>query len=824
MDAEREEPQRVAAGEPAEAAAIGSEDRFRNIIENMQEFVVVTDGSGVVTVVNPSTVRLLGYADQDEILGKDIADTVCDSPEECSRVRNKLALSGTLSRELVLFKRRDGSRVVVEGNFRLVSDQGGNPIRLECVGRDITDRQGVEDELRRAKEEAEAATKAKSEFLANMSHELRTPLNAIVGLAHLLEQTELGERQRELLGKLQASATGLIALIGDLLDFSKIEAGKLEIETAEFEVEEVLGHVASTLASRARDKGVGISVRIEPGVPRRVVGDALRLGQVLLNLVGNAVKLTDGGQVTVGVELADRAGSTAHLRFMVRDTGAGIWEAQQGRLFEPFVPVDGANSRRQSGTGLGLAITKQLVALMGGSLALENEPGRGSTFSFAVKVGLPPNATLGKGPPVGTKLRVLVVDDSLTGREVLRAYLGSMAHDVHAVASGTEALEELQAAAAPYDLVLLDWYMEDTDGPEVARRIKSNASLKRVPRIVMVTGNDEDGALEEARALGVDGFVSKPIDETTLRTRIESIFGATPGELELPANDDPREKAPTCCRGRLAGRRILVVEDNDINREVARGMLEGAGIEVVLAEDGRQALEILARDDRVDAILMDLRMPVMDGLVATRAIRSRAGTATLPIIALTAEALATQRDRCFEAGMDEFLTKPIAPDRLFEVLERMLAHRPSRPAARVAAGPSAPPPKPAAAGLTDALPGLDTRAALRRLMGNRDLYAKLLRAFAGEHQEDVARIREALERGDTATARAMAHKLKGVAGNLSATQVFAVASRVEALLRESPLAPVGSQLDELAASIRTVTESIATLPVPVPKAASAVPQ
>ena len=924
----------------AERARRASEDRFRNIIENMQDFVIVADGDGTVTLVNPVTVTMLGYASEVELLGKNFADTVCVSPAECQRVRNKLVRTGTLSRETVTFKRSDGSRLVVEGSFRLMVGPDGEPRSLECVGRDmterkraedalraseelfrcvfekaaigkcligldgrfikvnaalcsllgypedellettfaaithpddvdksqathrsmmdagndvrsfekryitkdghvvwvvasvlllrnaegepsyfitnlqdITERKRAEDELRRAKEEAEAATRAKSEFLANMSHEIRTPMNAIVGLTHLLHNTELTPRQRNFLDKVESSAHGMVALISDILDFSKIEAGKLELEAVEFRMDEVLENVTSALAASAAGKGLELHFHLAADVPRVLIGDPLRLGQILLNLAGNAVKFSDTGEVVVSVGLAACSGASAQLHCSVRDTGPGIAPAQQQHLFQPFVQADGSVTRRFGGTGLGLTISKQLVAMMGGKLAVFSNLGEGSTFSFTVGLGLPAGACDNprRAPPDSvTELRVLVVDDTLTGREVLRGYLTGMSFDVTTVSSGEAALAELQAARRAYDLVLLDWYMPGLDGPETARRIKLGAGLGRVPRIIMVTGIDSEDAVAQGQVLGIDGFLCKPVSESVLLDAIMDVMGLCPrGGAEL-AQGGKRKPSPE-----LSGRRILVVEDNAINQEVAQGVLEECGLEVVIAGDGRQALEILSRDTAFDVVLMDVQMPVMDGYSASRAIRAQATMAHLPIVALTAHAISAERQRCLEAGMNEFVTKPIAPNHLREVLQRILKAAPVRP--RLAASdpkPTTPTPPALAVGscLPDVLPGIDTKSGLRRMMGNRELYARLLRAFAGEHGADPAHIRAALAAGDVAAALATVHKLKGVAGNLSATQVFGIAGRVEAILRGPARPAVDEQLQELAASMKVVSDSVATLP------------
>jgi len=410
----------------------------------------------------------------------------------------------------------------------------------------------------------------------------------------------------------------------------------------------------------------------------------------------------------------------------------------------------------------------------------------------------------------GSRLRVLVVDDSRTGREVLRACLAAMSFDVHTVGSGEEALTELRNARDPYQIVLLDWCMPGMDGPEVVRRIKRDLDLERVPRILLVTAL-ESAKVDGTESLGVDGVLRKPVSESALLDAIMIAMRRDPGAAAEAAR--PETRVPGRGVAALAGKRILVVEDNAINQEVAQGVLEDFGVRVVLAGDGQQALDILARDAAFDAILMDVHMPVMDGYSATRAIRAQPSTATIPIVALTADAIASERARGLAGGMDEHVTKPIVPDHLREILERVLDSGPAR-----VAGPD-PTPRQVLSdlatarepGLPDQVPGLDLGAGLRRLMGNGALYARLLRAFASEHAGDAEQIRAAVGRGDLAGAHAVAHKLKGVAGNLSAKEVSASAARVDAMLREGSHAALEAQLHELHGALQTVSASISSL-------------
>ena len=532
---------------------------------------------------------------------------------------------------------------------------------------------------------------------------------------------------------------------------------------------------------------------------------------MLLNLVGNAVKFTDKGDVVVSVETVSRSGPTAQLRFSVRDTGLGITKEECDRLFRPFVQADNSTTRRFGGSGLGLAISKQLVELMGGTISLQSTPGIGSTFTFTVTVGLPEQTgQLVRMVPMDLRgMRVLVVDDNPIARIILRASLEAMSFVVATVSSGPEAIEKLAAARPPFELVLLDWRMPGMDGLETARRIKAHPALSRVPRMVLLTAYDCEEVVSRAVGLDLDGFLPKPVNHSVLFDAIVNAFGrdaASAPRAQTAASPDGHPCAA------LAGARVLLVEDNKVNQMVGQALLEGLGLTVEIAENGQQAVTMIEADrDHFDAVVMDLQMPVMDGYAATRALRELPGTAGLPIVAVTANALPSERERCLQAGMNDYLPKPIDPDLLRVVLERWV--QPRRAPAPLLVEPGAIAENPVAISLPEILPGVDTGVALRRLMGNRDLLVRLLCEFASEHANDPEHIRASLACGDLGAARATVHRLKGVAGNLAAQQVFASAAVLESVLREGAPAPFDAQLDDLANAMKLVTQSVASLAV-----------
>ena len=781
---------------------------LRNLIDNIPDRIYAKGADGRFIIGNEALARRMGLT-TDELAGKSDFDFL--PSELAERFRNDeraIIESGIpmINREEPLTK--EGDRVTRWNLATKVPllDKDGNRIGIVGVGREITDRKRAEGELREAKEIAEAATRSKSEFLANMSHEIRTPMNAIVGLSYLALKTGLSPKQRDYLNKIQSSAHALLVLLNDILDLSKIEAGKLEIEKTPFHLDQVLNNVSNVVTLKVQDKGLEMFFRTAPTVPVELIGDPLRLGQILINLVGNAVKFTDKGEIVVSTDLVSREHDHVRLRFSVQDTGIGMTPEQRAKLFRPFTQADGSTTRKYGGTGLGLVISKELAERMGGEIGVESTPALGSTFSFTVELDVQPDAPAQRRRlPIDLRGKtVLVVDDNQTARDILRTTLTAMTFDVTTVDSGRAALELLENDS--YDLVILDWRMPGLDGIETARRIKSRLGARSLPKILMVTAYGREEVVKQAEELALDGLLIKPISESILFDTIMETFGRdrprVPDEASAlpPATDAPAQ---------LAGARVLVVEDNAINQQVAREILEGFGLAVEIAGNGKIATDMLASEpERFDAVLMDLQMPEMDGYEATSIIRTRQKNQATPIIAMTAHALQNERQHALDAGMNDYVSKPVDPDRLLATLARWITLGPGQlrivPPVSIGSADRS-------GEMPDSLPGIDVRGALARTMGNRTLLRKLLRDFGEHHAGVVGEIREALGCDDETLARRLAHTIQGVSGNLSMTDVFACARNAETLIQHSDQARIPAALDKLDQAVLTVMTSVARL-------------
>jgi two-component system, sensor histidine kinase and response regulator len=685
----------------------------------------------------------------------------------------------------------DGRVVWIHSLGHVVKDANGKPTDIYGVSQDITEFKRLETELRLAMQKAEDATKAKSAFLANMSHEIRTPMNAIIGLSHLALKTPLNPKQRDYVSKVHNAGTSLLSIINDILDFSKIEADKLDIETTDFELDEVISTVTTLTAQKAHDKGLEFLIQVAPAIPEQLLGDPLRLGQILTNFVNNAIKFTERGEIGLNIELLERTGDKVQLKFSVRDTGIGMTREQAAKLFQPFSQADMSTTRKHGGTGLGLSISRKLAELMGGRVWLESEPGSGSTFNFTVWLGVGSATGTGKVVPERlAQLRVLVVDDNPVAREILQEPLSTLTARVDTVATGKEAIATVQQndATVPYDIVFMDWRMPGMDGLQASRHIKGDETLKHPPAIVLVTAFGREEVREEAERLQLEGFLVKPVTKSMIVDTLVNVFAHEGAAATVTANGEQAM--------RLRGARILLTEDNDINQQIAIELLEGTGATVTVANNGREALDLLSNGPQpppFDVVLMDLQMPEMDGYQATAKLRSDARFAALPIIAMTAHATIEEKQRCLAAGMNDHISKPIDPSALFETVARYYRSAPGTSASVPAIAQTSDPVVKAAGTPMESradnmeiptVEGLNSAEGLLRVAGNQKLYLKLLRQFSVQESDAPVQITELLKAGDRPAAERTAHTVKGVAANLGVKTVQLAAGELEKAIHD----------------------------------------
>jgi PAS domain S-box-containing protein len=800
--------------------------RTSKVFMDAADPIIIEDLDGVVIDLNFEAERSYGFSRAD-LIGKPIKTLV---PKANHTQADQLLERCKAGNEI---RNVDGVRLDKKENeipvlltLSQLKDEDGKTIAIATIAKDITDQKRAEKELElerenleikvedRTKElelaqnEAEQANQSKSDFLANMSHEIRTPMNAIIGMSDLAMKTELTSKQQNYISKIQISSQALLSLINDILDFSKIEAGKLDVENINFHLDEVLDHLSTLVTLKAQEKGLEVLFHIGRTVPRGLVGDPLRLGQILTNLTNNAVKFTADGEIIVRIQCLKEEQDQVRLEFSVKDTGIGLTEEQIGKLFQSFSQADSSTTRKYGGTGLGLTISKKLVEMMGGDIWIESEPGKGSSFIFT--------ANFKKGEVKEENIlvisedlkgkRVLIVDDNETALEILNHALLSFAFDVSSASSGSEAITMVESAdlESPYDLIIMDWQMPEMNGIRASEIIKKHSKLKHIPKIIMLTAYGREEVSREAEKVGLDAFLIKPMNTSVLFEAIVEVFGGIPEKRKPKQSLQAKGSQLNKALEKIRGARVLLAEDNEINQEIGVELLGEIGLNVTLANNGREAVE-LANQSNYDCILMDMQMPELDGYEATQALRKDKKFKDLPIIAMTANAMQGDREKCLDAGMNDYVGKPINPKDLYMVLAKWIPEQESS-----GGEPNVPP-------VTEIkqngnefsnIAGINVEEGLGRVNGNKELFTKMLTKFYQDNLNIKSEIQKAVDDGEIKLAERMVHTVKGVSATIGAKKVAEASEPIEADLRKGKKRISKKLFEEFSETLDEVLESL----------------
>ncbi|MBF0448442.1 MAG: transporter substrate-binding domain-containing protein [Magnetococcales bacterium] len=749
-------------------------------VEHSPSAVLITDTQAIIEYVNPAFTKITGYKLSD-VLGKN--PSLLQSGQTPQHIYQALWTTLRKGKEWsgeLLNRKKDGSFFWESVTIAPIINQERVTTHYIAAKEDITQRKLVEKALAQAKEHAEAATRAKSDFLANMSHEIRTPMNAIIGMSHLALNTDLDDKQRDYIAKVHSSAQSLLGIINDILDFSKIEAGKLDMESVPFNLDEVLNNLANFISTKAEKVGLEVSFYIDRDVPLRLIGDPLRLGQILLNLLNNALKFTLEGNIVLSIHLEKRTDRKLGLHFKVEDSGIGMDQEQQKRLFKAFSQADSSTTRKFGGTGLGLTISKRLVEMMDGRIWLISESGKGSIFHFTAIFGrndmdrrrfrFPSNSMVG--------MRVLVVDDNPVARNLLKKSLASFSFEVNTSDSARSALSATQKAVTenrPFEIIYLDWKLAETDHLQTIPEIRRCCTPDKTPAIILLTANTQSNLDTLTKKWDVEFIISKP-------TNLSKLFNATIAALGHQSTFSQPEIEPLIeieeATELLQGATVLLVEDNEINQQVAQELLQMVGITVQTADNGQQAVEAIEQDD-FDAVLMDIQMPVMDGFAATGQIRTNPRFESLPIIAMTANAMAGDREKSLKAGMNDHLAKPVVPEELYDILINWVVKK-SDPAESASTPRSFYPTKQnRTETVLYSISGLDCKKGMQNVGNKADIYVKILKKFILSHNDSAQQMIQQQQQGDYAALERSAHTLKGLAATIGANNLSDLAAQIE---------------------------------------------
>ncbi len=793
----------------AENALLAAKDEIekkqallQTLFNNIPDLIYAKDSQGIYIDINTAFETFTGIS-KDNFVGHSDFDIY--SEQEARHYREtdiQVMNSGQTQRDENRVTYPDGTQVLLDTLKIPLKSAYGKINGLLAISRDITEHKEHEQMLQASKLAADAANQAKSDFLANMSHEIRTPMNAIIGMSHLALQTDLNKKQKGYVEKVHRSAEALLGIINDILDFSKIEAGKLNIESVPFRLEDVMDDLTNLVGLKAEEKGIELHYDMEPDIPLALVGDPLRLGQILVNLGNNAVKFTEtGGEVLIKLSAKPLNQQEMLLLCDVRDTGIGMTSEQQAKLFQSFSQADSSTTRKYGGTGLGLTICKKLTDLMGGHISVSSEPDKGSTFSFSIKVGIQKGAISLPRPALTDLMgiKVLIVDDNATARDIFKNMLTQFKFKVSEATSGQQAIEQLEAAdsSEPFELVLMDWKMPKMDGIEVAHKIQSDMALSHKPKIIMVTAYGKEEVTSASEDLAISGFLTKPVTPSSMLNGISLAMGKEVVQVKTSDSVDERAKQAI---NKIRGAFLLLVEDNELNQELATELLAQHQIEVELAENGQQALEKI-QQQTFDGILMDCQMPVMDGYTATRKIREMTQFREIPIIAMTANAMAGDRDKVLDAGMNDHIAKPIDANQMFITIAKWVT--PANPKVEASDNPANKEP----AQLPD-LPGIDIKQGLLTSQGNHKLFTNLVKRFYDTYQSFTQNLDLVMAKQDKTELKRMIHTLKGTSGNIGALELHELAKTVEAQIIEGA-EPNHALFNDLISKLDEVTSGIA---------------